>query len=156
PAAGAPEPRASRGRPRSGALRTGARGRWRARSAGGRAATSRSLLSRTRSLRPPRAPARAGLLHEQVTVSRVEIEAVHPLQGPDARERLGAEGCAPLEGVQHDALDQIAEGDLVRGRDRLEDLEDALLDADARLDALDHPAPRGVVCAGGIAFVHHG
>src|SRR5437870_13788421 len=55
--------------------------------------------------------------------------------------------------MQHDALEQVAQGHVVVLRDRLEDLEDALLELHARLHAL-HLDRRGR--ARGLAGTRHG
>ena len=70
-------------------------------------------------------------------VSGVEIAVVDLLQLGDALERRLAEGRLAVEGVQHDALDEIAERDLVVLGERLHDLEQALLQANAGLHPLD-------------------
>lgn len=50
----------------------------------------------------------------------------------------GAERSLAVKDVEHDALEQVAQGHIVIFRQGLENLEEALLHADAGLDALDH------------------
>ena len=54
-----------------------------------------------------------------------------------------------LEGMQHDPLEEVPQGEVVVFRQRLQDLEDALLQAHPRLHAFHHQASRsgrGRVC----------
>jgi hypothetical protein len=74
---------------------------------------------------------------------RVEVEAVDLAQARDAREALLAERRLALEGVEDNALEEVAEGDVVELGEAFEDLEEALFEADAGLDALDDELGRG-------------
>src|ERR1051326_3138941 len=75
---------------------------------------------------------------ELVTIGRGEVEAVDFLEVADTLERLRAEGRLPLESVQNDSLQEIAEAHVVVFGERLEDFQDALLDADAGLGTFDY------------------
>src|SRR5437868_13486255 len=77
------------------------------------------------------------LLPQPVARPRVEVEAVDLLQLRDALEGRALEGRLALEGVQHDALEQVAQRHVVVFGEALEDLEEPLLDLHAGLDALD-------------------
>ncbi len=66
-----------------------------------------------------------------------EVEVVYPLQLRDALEVLLAEGGFPFECVEHDALEEVTETHVVIFRERFQDFEDALLDANPRLYPLD-------------------
>jgi hypothetical protein len=77
------------------------------------------------------------LLRQLMRIGCRERQAKDPLQLSHFGEgRLGKRRLA-LEGVQDDALEQVAEGKIERIRQRLEHLQHPLFDADAGLDALD-------------------
>src|SRR5262245_47839175 len=98
---------------------------------------SRVSVARPDGLATLRSLARAFRLDQQVTVGGGEIELVHPTQRRDLLERVGPERRLALECVQDDALEQVAEREVVGGGHRLEDLEHALLHPHAGLHALD-------------------
>src|SRR5215472_13712085 len=75
------------------------------------------------------------LLPQLVGVLGTEVEPVNRLQGLHLAERSGREGRLALEGVQHDALEQITEGDIELGGECLEHLEQSALEAHAGLGA---------------------
>ena len=56
-----------------------------------------------------------------------------------------SEGRLPFEGVEDDAFQQVAQGEVVELGQGLQHLEQALLQAHAGLDALDDPAVRHLV-----------
>ena len=69
-------------------------------------------------------------------------------------EGLLAEGGLALEGVEDDALEDVAQGHVEVLRQALEDLEDALLDTDSGLNPLDHQiGGRGTL---GCSLGYHG
>src|SRR5688572_18509415 len=78
-----------------------------------------------------------GLLPELVAVAGGEVQAVELLQLHDAGEGRLAEGRLPLEGMEHDALEQVAEAEVMELGERAQHLEDAPLHADAGLHPLD-------------------
>ena len=67
----------------------------------------------------------------------VEREPIHVLEPRDLRQRLRPERRLPLECVQHDALEEIAEGEVEILRESLQDLERALLDPQPGLHPFD-------------------
>jgi Raf kinase inhibitor-like YbhB/YbcL family protein len=69
--------------------------------------------------------------------AEVEVEAVELLQFLDALARGFLERRLAVECVQHDAFEQVAEGQIVKFRQSLEDSEEPLLDAHSGLHALD-------------------
>src|SRR6267143_1327681 len=80
---------------------------------------------------------RARALLELVARVGIEIKAVELLQILDSPERLFAERRLPLEGVQNDPFQQIAQTQVVVLRKRLEHLEDSFFHPDTGLHALD-------------------
>ena len=66
-----------------------------------------------------------------MAVAGGQVQAVQAFELLDALERGVAEGGFAFEGVQDDSFDEIAEAEFVVLGDGLEDLEDALFDADA-------------------------
>src|SRR5688572_9203251 len=77
------------------------------------------------------------LLLQLVAVARVEVEAIDLFKLPDALQRGALERGLAFEGMQHDALEEVAQGDVVVLGHRLEDLEQAFFELYAGLDALD-------------------
>src|SRR5512146_3554077 len=75
-------------------------------------------------------------LRQLVARRGTEVQTIEALQLPDPLQRRLVEGALSLEGVQHDALEQIAQGHVVVLGQRLEHLDQPLLHAHARLDAL--------------------
>src|ERR1700751_1804519 len=75
------------------------------------------------------------VLPQPMRVCGREIEPIDRLERLDLAQGSGRERRLALEGVQHDALEQITEGQIELGRERLEDLEQAALEAHARLGA---------------------
>lgn len=69
-----------------------------------------------------------------------EIEVIDGFQLGDGLKRLLAERAFAFEGVQDDALQQVAEGHLVILGKPFQDFHDPLFQAHARLDALDDRA----------------
>ena len=76
-------------------------------------------------------------LSQSIAVGRFQLEPVDALQLSNDSERLLREGSAALEGVQDDALDQIAQAHLSMLCQRLEHLHQSLFQAHARLYAFD-------------------
>lgn len=76
-------------------------------------------------------------LGQLVGIGAGEIEAVDLLQLDDLLPRLAPERRLPFEGVEHDSLQQVAQGDVVVFGQPLENLEQALLDANPGLHPLD-------------------
>src|SRR6266853_6399658 len=79
---------------------------------------------------------RAGLA-QLVRVPGGEVETVDRLQRLHLPEGRGREGRLALEGVQHDALEQIAERQVELGGERLEHLQQPALEAHAGLGTGD-------------------
>src|ERR1051325_7181499 len=77
------------------------------------------------------------LLHELVRVRAGQVEPVHLPQLADLLPRLFPERRFSLEGMQHDAFEEIAEGDVVIFGQAFQHFEQALLHPDAGLLALD-------------------
>src|SRR5690348_3247406 len=69
--------------------------------------------------------------------SRIEVEAVDGSELGDPLQRLGRESLLALEGVEHDALEEIAEGHILVVGKGPQHLEEALLQPDAGLHSLD-------------------
>src|SRR5882762_9954254 len=76
-------------------------------------------------------------LAQLVRVPGGELETVDRLQRLYLLEGRGGEGRLALEGVQHDALEQIAERQVELGGERLEHLEQAALEAHSGLGTGD-------------------
>src|SRR6476660_9108821 len=91
----------------------------------------RSSPSRFTRRRRPR------LLAEPVARRRPEVEPVDPSEVADHAPAVGPERRLSFEGVKDGALEKVPEGDVVVLREALQDLQDPLLDPDARLDPLD-------------------
>src|SRR5271170_1906628 len=68
----------------------------------------------------------------------VEIEAIELLQFLNAAARGLLECRLAVEGVQHDAFQQVAEGQIVKFGERLEHFQQAFFDADTGLHSLNH------------------
>src|ERR1700691_3390733 len=66
----------------------------------------------------------------------IQIQAIEPLQFLDAFETVPPERGFAVESVQHDTFQQIAERQIVIVGKRLQDLQHALLHANAGLNAL--------------------
>src|SRR5882762_3833200 len=76
-------------------------------------------------------------LAQLVRVPRGEVETVDRLQRLHLLEGRGGEGRPALEGVQHDALEQIPERQVELGGERLEHLEQTALEAHSGLGTGD-------------------
>src|SRR4029077_3074937 len=74
-------------------------------------------------------------LTQLVRVLRGQFQAVDRAQRFDLTQRRGREGGLALEGVQHDALEHVAEGEVELGGERLKNLEQAALKPAAGLGA---------------------
>lgn len=72
-----------------------------------------------------------------MAVRGFEGHAVEGFELLDLFQGLRREGCFAFEGVKDDALYEIAEGHVFLFGDCFEDLEHALFEANAGLDALD-------------------
>src|SRR5208337_262064 len=83
---------------------------------------------------------------EAVAGAGIEIEGVELLQLLNALERGRTEGNLAVEGVEHDAFEQIAQGHVVIFGESLEHFEQPLFHADAGLDSFDEE----------LRFVYHG
>src|SRR5215831_1568229 len=105
---------------------------------------ARNSPSPSRSTTSPRPSASALIVGLAQPVARggVQVEAVDTLQVRDLAQGLRGERDLPVEGVQHDALQQIPERHVLQLGEGLEDLEQALLHARPRLDSLDDRADR--------------
>src|SRR5689334_10818954 len=79
-------------------------------------------------------------LRQPMAGLRVEVEPVNLLQLRDFPESRGAERRLPLERVEQDSFEQIAERQVQEIGEGLRHLEDLLLEPDSRLDALDRPS----------------
>src|SRR5579859_3481644 len=66
-----------------------------------------------------------------------EVEPVDGLQRPDLLQRSGRERRPVIEGVQHDALEQIADRQIELGGECLQHFEQVALEAHARLGPRD-------------------
>src|SRR5215831_6477889 len=75
--------------------------------------------------------------HKLVRVRSIEIESVDLLDFGNPTHRFSPERGLSLECVEHDALQQIAEGEIVVLGERLQHFDQALLHADAGLDSLN-------------------
>src|SRR5215470_18096623 len=75
------------------------------------------------------------VLPQLVGIPGAEVESVNRLQRLHLAERRGREGRLALEGVQHDALQQITEGHVELGGECLQHLEQPALEAHAGLGA---------------------
>src|SRR6266702_1496633 len=97
--------------------------------------------------------ASAGIMARLVVVSAAWLapaplppcSRVRPHRAADGwrPQRGRLEGTLPLEGVQHDALDQVAEGHIVQLSQGFQHLEDPLLEAHPRLHTLHHDPSLG-------------
>ena len=67
----------------------------------------------------------------------IQIEPIEFFQVLDAFEAVRAKGAFAIEGVEHDAFEQIAERHIVILAERFKDLQDPLFHANAGLHALD-------------------
>jgi hypothetical protein len=72
-----------------------------------------------------------------VAVRGFEVHAVEGFELLDFFQRLRREGSFSFEGVEDDALEEIAEGDVFLFGDGFEDFEHAFFEANTGLDALD-------------------
>lgn len=75
------------------------------------------------------------ILDQFVAVLGGQIEPVGLAEVPDQAHRLLTKGLLAFEAVQQDALEQIAQTDFVVGGNRLQELEDSPLNANAGLHA---------------------
>src|SRR5207253_11165925 len=85
---------------------------------------------------------------QAVTRARIQIEPIKLLQIADLPERFLAERALAVEGMQHNALQQIAQRQVVIFGEALQHLEQAFLDPHPGL----HPLNQQLV----ISFVYHG
>src|SRR5208282_1417476 len=76
-------------------------------------------------------------LGQAVAGAGIEIEGVELLQVMNAFERFWLERSLAVEGVQHDAFEQVAQGHVVVLGESLKNFEEAFLHPDASLDAFD-------------------
>src|SRR5690606_10798263 len=97
--------------------------------------TDRPRRKRSRCATEPATRAGPCLTGHPVRIRGGQVEPVEFLHRGDAFQRFGRERRLALEAVQHDALEQVAEGHVLVLGQRLEHLEHPLLDADAGLDA---------------------
>src|SRR5208337_1975329 len=74
---------------------------------------------------------------QAVAGAGIQIELVEFPELANAFERGRAEGSLAVEGVEHDAFEQVSEGHVVVIGECLEDLENSFFDAHAGLHALD-------------------
>src|ERR1700687_605931 len=107
-----------------------------------------------RSGRPPGGQSRPGRVLDHLeragAGSPLDVEAVDPPELGDAAQGRRGEGRAALEGMEHDAFQQVAKRQVVELGQRLEHLDQALLHAHAGLDPFDRrtgpgrsPRPEG-------------
>src|SRR6516225_5393139 len=73
------------------------------------------------------------VLPQLVRIPGAELEPVDRLERLHLAQRRGRERRLALEGVQHDALEQVAERHVELGGERLQHLEQAALEAHAGL-----------------------
>src|SRR5581483_576653 len=85
----------------------------------------------------PRAWARRSALAQTMAVLGREVEAVNAAQVRDPVQGCGLERRLVLQGMQGDALEQVAEREVEIFGQALQHLEQALLQPHAGLDALD-------------------
>src|SRR5215813_2044285 len=97
----------------------------------------RSSQGANRLFLPLRGYRRRPRLDQLVGVRGVELESVDLPEFRDPPHRLGTERCLALEGVKDDALEQVAEREIVVFGQRLEHLEQTLFHAYAGLYSLD-------------------
>jgi len=76
-------------------------------------------------------------LDEAMAVRRLEIEPVDFFQLGDALDRLRPKRRLPFEGMEDDALEKIAEAEIVILGEGLEHLQEALLHPHTGLRSLD-------------------
>ncbi len=97
-------------------------------------------------LRSSLAPRAALDFGEAVAGAGVEIEGVEFFQVVNALERGRTKGSLAVEGVEHDAFEQIAQGHVVIFGEGFEDFEQAFFHADAGLYTFDEK----------LRFIDHG
>src|SRR5262245_8879558 len=78
-----------------------------------------------------------GVLVEAMAGARVQLETDDALQLRDPATRLLAKGRLAVEGVEHDPLEQVAQGDVVVVGEGLQHLQQALLEAHPCLHPFD-------------------
>src|SRR5271157_3632908 len=76
-------------------------------------------------------------LPQLVAVRGLERQPVNAAQFLDFFQGLGGEGRLTFEGMQHDALQQVAERHVLQFGQSFEDLQQSLFHADASLDSFD-------------------
>ena len=72
-----------------------------------------------------------------MTGGGVEVEVVKLLEVADALKRGRSEGAFAFKGVEDDAFEEVAEGEVMVLGEGFQDFEDAFFHADAGLDSLD-------------------
>jgi hypothetical protein len=72
-----------------------------------------------------------------MTRTRIEVQLVDTFQLGNLTLRLGGERRPALKRVQHDAFEQISKGHIPILGERLQNLEEAPLDANAGLNAFN-------------------
>ena len=72
-----------------------------------------------------------------MTGGGVEVEVVELLEVADALERGPSEGAFAIKGVEDDALEEVAEGEVMVLGEGFQYLQDAFFHSDAGLDSLD-------------------
>lgn len=82
------------------------------------------------------------LLLEAMRTAGVEVEVEHAFEVGDLPPRFLGKGRLAFEGVQDDAFQQVAEGEVVIVGERFQDLEQALFDAHSGLNAFDGESGR--------------
>src|SRR5262249_26370152 len=82
-------------------------------------------------------PLLLALFFQVMAGRRREVQAVHVFQLLDPAQRFATEGTFALKGMQDNALNQIAEGNIMVFRHGFEDFEQPLLHAQPGLGALD-------------------
>jgi hypothetical protein len=85
----------------------------------------------------PGKPQRAGSLLQLMTVLGDEIQPINLTKLLDVLKRFCTEGLFVFEGMQRNAFDQIAKGDVQRLGESLEHFQDPLLDPYAGLHAFN-------------------
>src|SRR5215468_3368227 len=95
-------------------------------------------------------------LRELMAGTRIKVESVKPLQFLDAFERYSVERRFAVEGVQHNAFEQVAQRHIVIFGEPLQHFEDALLHPDARLDSFDEKPGISVRHGTNVPWYHNG
>src|SRR5215831_12943391 len=87
----------------------------------------------------------------------VQLEPVDSAELANPRDAIGPERRLAFERVKHDALDEVAEGDLVILGNGFQHLQDVLFDSHAGLDTRDDSGHTAcLLCCGATGGSTHG